>query len=369
MSDTVLAAFGKQIDWCNSLGSPFTARVLGILADDFGRGGATAELAADWTRDPIGDALALRFAGALHAVVLTDAAPALAACYPPRGSTDDALRAAVLAALDERRDYIRNFLLSPPQTNEVGRSGVLLGGFLHIARATGLPLRTLEIGASAGLNLVWDQYHYTLGSGEWGDATCPVRLAPEWTGGQPALGTPVQVVSRRACDVAPVDLEDPAQRLRLRAFIWADQLERLARLEAAITIARAAGHRVEQADAATWVRDRLAEAAPGCTTVLYHSIMWQYMPQATRDAISATIAQASAAATRAAPFAWLRFEPARVVEGPEMRCTVWPGGEDVQLATAHAHGSTVQWQHGAMAGGAMAGGAFDAVDATANPKR
>ena len=136
---------------------------------------------------------------------------------------------------------------------------MLVGGFLEIAKATGLPLRCLEIGASAGLNTIWDRYHYRLGAVDWGDPQSPVSLAPGWEGPSPPVDVPLCVIERHACDIAPIDLEHPAQRLRLRAYIWADQRERLSRLESAIDLARAHGPRVDRDDAADWVRTKLRE--------------------------------------------------------------------------------------------------------------
>ena len=337
----VREALGKQVGWCESLGSPFTAAVLAVLAEDVAAGGALTADIAQWPGDPTADALPLRLAGALHALVLTDAAPSLAACYPPAAPTGlaDAVRAAVAA----HAPFIAAFIASPPQTNEVGRSAVLLGGFLHIAAATGLPLRLLEIGASAGLNLVWDRYRYDLGGLAWGDPGSTLRLTPAWQGAPPAAPGALRVAERRGCDIAPIDLRDPVQRLRLRAYVWADQPDRLDRLDRAIAIAAASPFRVEQADAAAWVGARLREPGDGRATVLYHSIMWQYMPQATRHAIERDIVQAGAAATPAAPFAWLRFEPSRPETRPALSLTLWPGAHHHTLASAHAHGSAVTW--------------------------
>jgi hypothetical protein len=339
----VLDAFAKQIGWCESLGSPFTARLLTILSDDIAAGGASAELARAWPGDPIAGALALRMAAALHALALAESAPALVPCYPPRAATIEQLRPVVLSAVREHQGAIRAFLVSPPQTNEVGRSGVLVGGFLQIAKETGFPLRCLEIGASAGLNSIWDRYHYRLGAVGWGDPQSPVRIAPSWDGPSPIDAAPIRVIERFACDIAPVDLEDSAQRLRLRAYVWADQLERLSRLESAIDLARAYGPRVERADAADWVRARLREPAAGSATVLYHSIMWQYMPPETQASIRASLEDAGRQATGAAPLAWLRFEPLDSVSRPELRMTLWPGPREVRLAVAHPHGSSVTW--------------------------
>jgi hypothetical protein len=340
---TVLDAFAKQIAWCESLGSPFTARLLTILRDDIATGGATAELVGAWPGDPVADALTLRVAAALHALALTEAAPALVPCYPPGAATMEQLRPAVLGVVREHQGAIRAFLSSPPQTNEVGRSGVLVGGFLRIAKETGLPLRLLEIGASAGLNAIWDRYHYTFGDVGWGDPQSAVSIAPNWEGPPPPVDAPLRVIERLACDIAPNDLEDSAQRLRLRAYVWPDQRERLSRLESAIELARAHGPRVERADAADWVRAKLHEPAAGSATVVYHSIMWQYLPSETQTDIRASLERAGDRATSPAPLAWLRFEPLDSVFRPELRLSLWPGGREFRLAVAHPHGSSVSW--------------------------
>ena len=340
--DGLLGAFRKQIGWCESLGSPFTAAVLSVLAQDIEADGVMTRPLAAWRGDPIAGALPLRVAGALHALVLTEACPTLAACYPPVMAPG--LEAAIRVAMAEHQGFIEDFLASPPQTNEVGRSAVLLGGFLRIAAVTGRPLRLMEIGASAGLNLAWDRYRYRLGGVNWGDPASPLLLAPRWDGPAPPEAA-LRVQGRRGCDVAPIDLQDDAQRLRLRGYVWADQRERLDRLDHALAIAASVRHQGERADAAAWVGARLREPSEGCTTVLYHSIMWQYMPEASRAAITRDMFAAGERATQGAPLAWLRFEPARPEARPELALTLWPGPRHETLAGAHAHGSAITWLH------------------------
>jgi hypothetical protein len=339
----VLDAFAKQIGWCENQGSPFTARLLTILRDDIAAGGASAELVIAWPGDPVADGLSLRMAAAVHALALAESAPALVLCYPPNAATMEQLRPVVLSVVREHRIFIRAFLSSAPQTNEVGRSGVLIGGFLQIAKETGLPLRLLEIGASAGLNAIWDRYSYRLGAVGWGDPKSAVRIAPTWEGPSPPIDASVRVIERRACDISPIDLEDAAQRLRLRAYVWPDQHERLSRLENAIDLARLRGLRVERADAADWVRARIREPSTASATVIYHSIMWQYLPAETQVDIRASLERAGDRATGAAPLAWLRFEPHHVESLPELRMTLWPGAREIRLAVAHPHGSSVTW--------------------------
>jgi hypothetical protein len=232
-----------------------------------------------------------------------------------------------------------------PQTNEVRRSACLLPGFLSIAAETGLPLACLELGASAGLNQLWDRYRYDYGAaGAWGDPASSLELGAAWTGPPPPLHAPLRVASRAACDRKPIDLRDPLQRRRLRAYLWPDQTERLERFDAAVAMALAAGVTVEAADAADWAR---ARAAPrqDVATVVYHSIFWQYLPAQTQADLRAAIAAHGAAATPAAPLAWLRMEPVDGAPVPiELRLTLWPGGQDRRLAIVQAHGATVAWE-------------------------
>lgn len=345
MSEAIAAAFERQIGWCDEAGSPFTARVLEAALADWRAGGALRELLPSWPGDPGADLLPLRVAGALHAMALDGSDAALAALYPPRCERFDAARgpAAVQQALRSQRDRAADYLRVAPQTNEIGRSAVLLGGFVEVAGRTGLPLATLEIGASAGLNQLWHRFRYELGTMQWGDPASPVTVRSRWQGAPPVLPARIEIASQAACDLAPIDLQRPGAAPRLMSYVWADQRERLERLRAAIALAQAGGPRVEAADALAWVRRELAAPRPGAATVLYHSMMWQYMPPTTRDGVRAAIAEAGARATVAAPLAWLALEPPEAGIVFELRLTWWPGGESRVLATSHPHGTWVRW--------------------------
>jgi hypothetical protein len=340
---TVRSHFGAQAAACARLGSPFTAGLLELVAERLEEAGALGRAVLGWQGDPKADALALRVAAGLHALVLSGAAPELAAAYPGGARADDslALGPALTRAFEIHGGAIADFLKRPPQTNEVGRSAVLLGGFLTVAAETGLPLRLLEIGASAGLNLIWDIYGYGLAGAAWG-TDAPVRLRPEWQGTLPPLAA-VAIADRRGCDRAPIDPRRPGDRLRLRAYVWADQAERGRLLEGALDLAIGRGVRVERADAAAWTEARLREPAPGVATVLYHSIVWQYLPADRQRRIAAAIGCAAGRATSAAPFAWLRMEPAPDTRHTELRLTLWPGGDERLLAHADYHGRWVRW--------------------------
>lgn len=344
--DALLEAFRDQVRWCDQLGSPFTARLLAWLADDWRAGGPMRTLLPAWTAGPPAqDLVPLRLAGAVHALALSGRHPELAALYPPAADAfdADALPPLLRRLLADEVAHLRSFLASAPQTNEVMRSAALLGGFAVVAQATGLPLALCEIGASAGLNLLWDRFHYTLGTQRWGDAASPVQLVSDWRGHPPALPARIGVADRRGNDLRPIDLHDAAEVLRLRSYVWPDQLARAARLRGAISLAQRERPVVEAGDAAAWVERQLATPRDGMATVLVHSIVWQYLPPAARTHIEATLADAAARARRDAPLAWLRMEFFAKDAPAELRLTRWPGGVEQVLARCHPHGEWVEW--------------------------
>ena len=349
--ESLIGALRFQGAVCERFGSAFSAGFLAAAAADLEAGGPAEALLAPFeglTREQLfQDAASLRFLAAFHDLALSGDEPALTAAYPADGRNGDPATAwaAAHAATPRRMATLTAFLRHEPQTNEARRSACLLGGFLEVARATGLPLRCLELGASAGLNQAWDSFRYDLGAaGQWGPPDSPVRMATDWTGGPPPLEAAVRVASRAACDRAPIDVRIAESRRRLISYIWADQTERLALCRAAIEVALARDVRVEAADAAVWARDAAAPAA-GVATVVYHSIFWQYLPAQTLADLKAAIEIHGAAATPDAPFAWLKMEPALDdLARVELRLTLWPGGEERLLADVHPHGASVAWK-------------------------
>jgi len=346
MSDDPLTqVFETQAAICESFGSPFYAGLSRRIAGDID---PIRPLFAPWAGASfealMGPAVSLRFLGAIHDLALSGDDAALTAAFPP-ASDADAAWAATKAAVGREPARIAAFMGHEPQTNEVRRSACLLPGFLTIAAETRLPLACLELGASAGLNQLWSRFRYDYGAaGAWGDPASPLTLTADWTGPSAPWDAPVRVVRTAACDRSPIDIADPAQRRRLKAYLWPDQTERLQRFDAAVAMALAAGITVETADAAAWTK---ANAAPASdvATVVCHSIFWQYLPAETQAALANAIAAHGAAATPNAPLAWLRMEPAPGQIVPiELRLTLWPGGRERRLAIVQAHGASVAWE-------------------------
>jgi hypothetical protein len=336
------AAFARQAEWAAKLDSPFMVRLCGLLYERLDRTTEVGRRVLDWpgAADAFADALPLRLTGGLHALVRRGDAPALAACYPPCPLPDEEAFWAVLRPVLAEPDLLP-WLEGAPQTNEVGRSAVLMSGLLAIADRWPQPVELLELGASAGLNLMLDRYGYDLGGVRAGDSASPLQLRPEWKGPPPPEAK-VEVARRRGVDLNPLDPRRDGDRLL--AYVWPDQPRRLAQLEAALAIAAADPPDVEPGDAASWTEARLAEpAGAGATRVVLHSIAFQYFPEAAKTRIAAALERAGAAAAAAAPLAWLRYEHDAGDERITLRLRTWPGGEERLLAYCHPHGSSIRW--------------------------
>jgi hypothetical protein len=335
----LVSLFRGQADWCLRLGSPIYAHLLERAADDLQRGGPVWRVVEPYLDRPYNFVHHLRILGATHRLALAGEAPELAAHYPTTGGDGDAEAAwAALLALLEERDV---GLDRGVQTNEVGRSAALLGGFLTVAEATGLGLRVLELGASAGLNLRWDRFRYEAGDWAFGDAASPARIPCDYGGARPPLQPQVWVMERAGCDPAPIDPTTEDGSLTLQSFIWPEQLERLELLRSAIEVARRTPVTVDQAGAPDWLEERLARERGGSATVVFHSIMWGYMTDDDRARITAVLTAAGARATASEPLAWLRMEPG--AEQTEVTLTTWPGGDQRVIAHAGYHGRPVRW--------------------------
>jgi hypothetical protein len=366
LKERIARRFRGQAQGCDKLGSPLYAHLLVQAASDIEAGGPVWELVEPHAHDPGGSMLALRLMGATHRLALNGQAPELAAHYPSAGGDGDAERAwdAWYRLVKGQPDVVAALIPRPVQTNEVGRAAALLAGFLTVARETGLPLRLLEIGTSAGLNLRWDQFRYTSDGRSWGPAASPVLLG---VGGavrfEPAT---VEIAERAGCDLHPVDVTTEDGRLTLLSFVWPDQTARFANLAGACDLAAQYPVAIDRSAADAWLRSRLAAPLEGTATVVFHSVFWQYVDADGRASITDAIETAGAAATTSSPLAWLRLEPVTTLDSDmEVRLRSWPGGRDERgrdergrderghddegaggerrLGVAHPHGTWVRW--------------------------
>ena len=344
-AEIVVKAFDNQAAYCTNANAPVTARVISALRDILAseEPGKLLDAVRGWQGAPLADALPLRLAGGIHALRLSGTEPALEAIYADQAEVADTQ--IVAAAIRKHEAELLPWLDGPPQTNEAGRSANFIAAMLWLADQD-LPPRfdCLEIGSSAGINLMLARYHYDLAGVQIGPVPGAMRFEPEWKGNPPPDQT-IEIVSTKGCDVAPVDLTDPAQALRLKAYIWPEHTVRFERMAAAVEEAAKSPPSLVKMNAAEFAESELAKPQEaGTTRVLMHSIVWQYVPEDQQARVTAAMEAAGARATPERPLAWISLEANRVIHLHELILRYWPGGAEPQLlARAHPHGASIDW--------------------------
>lgn len=330
----------SQAESCEVLDSPFMGRLLRLLAAYWPEDTALAAKCATFEGDisPKGHSLPLRIAGGLHALVLQGKDAGLTAVYPPNKSDDADLRNAVQNALRTHDAFLTDWITHAPQTNEVRRSAVLIATAHLLADRFDLPIKLSELGASAGLNLMFDHFHLEVGGGYGPQNT--VTLSPEWTGSLPPKSN-VTISNRRGVDLNPLNSADADDALRLQSYLWADQVERLQRTQAAMALNTAS---LDQDDAISWLEHRLSAPKVGELHMVYSTVAWQYFPEDRQNHGTALMETAGTQATEAAPVAWLSYEADDNTHGAALSLRLWPGNLTISLGRADFHGRWVDWQ-------------------------
>ncbi|MFY0618738.1 DUF2332 domain-containing protein [Shimia sp.] len=333
------AAFLSQADSCEALESPFMGRILRMLPDLMAVTSDLSKRCASFEGElgPSGHSLPLRIASGLHALVLRSDAPNLTAVYPPNDVSDDVLRTALRNALTTHDTFLTNWITNTPQTNEVRRSAVLIATAQLLADRFDLPFSVSEMGASGGLNLMFDRFHLAVGSG-YGPQS-DVVLQPDWRGPLP-VQAPLTIAERRGVDLHPLDSKSPEHALRLLAYLWPDQTERMIRTRAAIALQDAP---VDSGDAINWLQHRLPAHKAGQIHFIYTTVAWQYFPVDSQTKGTALIADAGAKATNDAPLAWLSYETDGKKNGAALTLRLWPGNHTIELGRADFHGRWINW--------------------------
>lgn len=247
--------------------------------------------------------------------------------------------------LVERRDWLRRFVRTQGvQTNEVQRSWVLLPCFLDVARRSGVEtLDLIEVGPSAGLNLVWDRYRYRYEQGTWGDDGAALELSGEERRPVPAnlLRVRPRVRQRRGIDLSPLDVTRPGDALLLKSFVWADQHERLERLDRAVATLRADPPQLERGDIVERLPGLLAERLPGALTVVFQTAVRGYLSRESWKSMLTALDEAG----RQFPLALVSVS--RPAPGEDrywgLWLRLWPDGEKRLLAHAGFHGQWLEW--------------------------
>ena len=292
------------------------------LADD-GRVGAILESPPRWDAP-------LRLAGGLHNLVLRGEA-----------SWDD-----LDAALDEHADFLRRFVAEQGvQTNEVQRCWMLLPCFLELSRRTGYTeLDLIEFGPSAGLLLYWDRYRYRYEAGRWGGEGAPLELHGEERRPVPAdlLALRPRVAGRVGIDIAPVDVTTEEGALLLRSFVWADNVERLERLDRAVDVLRRDPPTLVRGDFLAVVPEYLERRRSDALTVVMQIASAGYLDDPGRARLREIYEEAGGDGR---PLALV--STGQPDDGSHhfygLRITYWPGPTSAIVAHADFHGAWLEW--------------------------
>ena len=271
----------------------------------------------------------LQLLGALHYLALRDAIDPW---------TD------VRRAMKEHRDELARLATRPVQTNEVQRAWLLLPCFLEVARRSGAEtFDLLELGPSAGLNLLWDRYRYVYAGGGWGPADAAIELRGEERGEVPAdlLTLQPRVRARVGIDLDPVDLTTDEGLLHLKSFVWADQHDRLKRLDRAAAALRQDPPDLVRGDLVELLPERLAARADDSLTVVFQTAVLGYVEEERRRAVYDAVETAGADGRLAFVSAGQPEDGSHVYWGVSV--TVWPGGEREIVEHANFHGAWIEW--------------------------
>jgi len=249
-------------------------------------------------------------------------------------------------ALTEHRDWLARFVAEQDvQTNEVGRCFALLPAFLELARTSGRRLDLLELGPSAGLNLLVDSYGYRYRNGAWGDADAALVLTGEERTPVPAdlLAVQLPIGRRRGVDLNPVDVAtDEGVRL-LTCFVWADHWHRLERLRHAVAVARANPPELVRGDYVELLPHLLSERDRDALTVVFQTVSTQYVGRERYDRMRLALREASATG----PLGWVstqRFdEEAGAGAGFALEVALWPDRDAHVVAKMGYHGEWLDY--------------------------
>lgn len=345
MTQKVRNAFTEQGRACERLGSPFMAQLMPLIGQRLSENSVIGARCLSWDGEPgpSGHSVPLRLAGALHGLVLDGSAPLLASVYPPNVSTGDELWREVDHALLVHETRVSEWLNRAPQTNEVRRATAIIAGIWWALGEIGdRPVVLSELGASAGLNLSLDRFSVVVDGAVHGPSDAVVELAPEWHGSDRPKPQPIFVIDRRGIDLAPLDAADASDALRLLAYLWPDQPERMARTRAAMSVSAAPP---DAGDAAPWLARRIQQAWPGALHVVFSTIAAQYFPQATQAAITDHLSTAGSVSTPDAVLLHLALEADKHTPGAGLTATLWAGKLPIkmQLGRADFHGRWIHW--------------------------
>jgi hypothetical protein len=332
--DEMPDALMRQARACRALGSLMYGEVLDGILDDYIQRGTTYAILHNCSPTPLHDASPLRALGTLHRIVLEGRDAELAVHYPSvGGAPKEFLVPDFIKAFSKHAEEIQIGLKEQVQTNEPGRAIVHTALAYWLAENGITTFRLLEVGASAGLTMSFDHYRDDL-------FFSSQLISEQFTN----ITTPAECIDRRGVDINPIDLSKSSNINRLLSFVWPDQQKRIQRMRAAIEITASLRHVIDNESVDTWLPKRLNENSTSAT-VVFHSIVWQYLGRQVQDSMRHTLTHFGSQATRDTPLIWARMEPNGAMA--DVRATVWDGSATSpttwKLADVGYHGDPFVW--------------------------
>lgn len=337
----VAAAFEELAAWADGP-SPLYERLCRTVAAD-------PELLALAGEVPEERSTANVFLAAVHRTLFDHPEHPLGAYYPtvvedarpPDENVGDALRSFCRSHAETIRPRLHT---RRTQTNSVRRSAALYPAITHVAERTEGPLALVELGPSAGLNLLADRYEYDYSGSPAGDLGSPVTIETDLRGGDPPLATePPAIRSRTGIDLNPMDVTDPEDAAWLRALAWPDQPERHRALGSAIDLAREDPPEIVAGDllaALPAVLESIPADVPVC---VFDTLVLYQVPESVRERLTETIHEYA----RERPLHWLAGESEfGDHDGIRLRWTreADEGVRTDTLAAFEQHGKWVEWR-------------------------
>lgn len=322
------------------------SELYGRLADGVAQNEALRAIAA---RARKGQPHANLLFGAVHFLLLRGASHPLRAFYPDLNDGPAAAGDPFPAFCDfvaANRAEIESLVAARvTNTNEVGRSALLHPGFQSLAEMAGTPLNLIEIGPSAGLNLIWDHYgvRYCQNGVERAaiQPGAPLVIDCELRGDRLPPTGPVPKVRRRlGLELNPVDLSNDDDRDWLRALIWPDQVSRLQRLDRAIELFRGQAPEIRQGDGLALLPAALRAMPEDEPVCVYHTIALYQFSREMRQTLDDILTMAGVRR----PVWRLSFEAEDTTRYVLSLIRYHDGvREERVLASAHPHGSWMEW--------------------------
>ncbi len=244
----------------------------------------------------------------------------------------------IAGALDRHAAFLSRWAAEQDvQTNEVQRAWGLLPAFLSVADER--PFDLLELGPSAGLNLLWDRYRFRYSSGAWGSG--PFELSGDDRVPPPAglLERDVAVARRRGIDLNPVDVTTEEGSRLLQAFVWPDQPGRLDRLRRAIDVVRHDPPELQRGDYVELLPELLQDRHAGAQLVIFQSASTQYLDAAALERLHVAMEVAGGDE----PLVFISTGRGPDDRGYGLELQRYPGGRPTRLAVIDFHGEWLEW--------------------------